>query len=334
MRAVAQRSYGPPEVLQVRDVSRPEPSDDEVLVRVRAASVHADVWHVVRGFPYALRLMGAGLLRPAQPIPGTDLAGTVETVGSGVTTLQPGDDVFGEVLDMQWSNGGTFAEYAVVNAERLVHKPAHLGFEEAAAAPTSGLIALRNLREGIRIHAGDEVLINGAGGSVGTFAVQIAKADGATVTCVDRAIKHDFLRSIGADRVIDYRREDVTRGSRRYHVIFDVASNLTFRDSKRVLTEDGVYVLIGHDHYGNVGRRWMGSMPRFLRLLARARFDRHLPRSTGVTSSRALMLELRDLIDAGKVTPVVDRTFTLERVAEAIHYLSSAERCGSVVVTI
>jgi NADPH:quinone reductase-like Zn-dependent oxidoreductase len=213
MKAVVHDTYGvPSEVLTVRDIAVPAVGDNDVLVRVRAASVHPDVWHVVTGLPYILRLMGNGVRRPKFPVPGSDLAGVVEAVGRTVTRFKAGDDVFGESVSFGWRNGGAFAEYASVPQEFLALKPANVTFEQAATVPTSGYIALNNL-SGAGALAGQNVMINGAGGCVGPLAIQIAKAAGARVTAVDRAEKLAMMRSLGADRVIDYEKEDVNRVS-------------------------------------------------------------------------------------------------------------------------
>jgi NADPH:quinone reductase-like Zn-dependent oxidoreductase len=215
-----------------------------VLVRVRAASVHADVWHVVTGWPYVLRLMGAGLRRPKNQVPGTDVAGVVEAVGASVTRFSPGDEVFGEtMLGMQWRNGGAFAEYVAAPEDALALKPKHVGFEQAAAVPTSGFIAAANLQPGRPIAPGQRVLVNGAAGNVGAIAVQLARAQGAQVTGVDHTDKLDLVRALGADHVIDYTAVDFTRGAERYDLLFDVASNLTVAAARRVLTPTGMYVL-------------------------------------------------------------------------------------------
>jgi NADPH:quinone reductase-like Zn-dependent oxidoreductase len=220
-----------------------------MLVRVRAASVHADVWHVMRGVPYVLRIMGAGLRAPKDLVPGTDLAGIVESAGMNVTRFRPGDEVFGQSLVANlWRHGGAFAEYAAVPEARFEPKPASLTFEQAAAVPTSGSLAVQGVRDEGRVHAGQKVLINGAGGAVGTFAVQLAKVYGADVTGVDAAGKLDMIRSIGADQVLDYAQEDFTRSGERYDVILDIAGNHPWPAIRRAIASDGTYVLIGHDH--------------------------------------------------------------------------------------
>lgn len=314
----------------------PEVKDDEVLVRVRAASVHPDVWHVLWGRPYILRIMGAGLVKPRNNVPGTDLAGRVESVGENVTRFRPGDEVFGEsIKGYQWHNGGTFAEYVSASEDALALKPANVTFEQAAAVPTSGLIALANVRGQGRVRPGENVLVNGAGGGVGVFAVQLAKAYGAQVTGVDSGTKLDMLRSIGADRVIDYTREDFTRGSERYDLIVDIPGNHPFSDCRRVLTRQGRYVLIGHDQFGDVGRRWFGSLPRFARLMAMTPFVSQLPKlSFSMPPKKDSLDVLKEFLESGKLTPVVDRTYPLREVPEAIHYLESGQAQGKVVITI
>ena len=249
VKAMVQEKYGSPvDVLELRDIYKPVLEDDEVLVRVHASSVHPDVWHVVMGLPYVLRLMGAGLLKPKNGVPGTDVAGRVESVGKSVTQFQQGDEVFGETIKgYQWANGGAYAEYVSVPEDSLALKPANITFEQAAAVPTSGLITLQNLPNEGRLQSGQRVLVNGAGGGVGALAVQIAKAYGAEVTGVDSTKKLEMVRSLGADRVIDYTQEDFTQGGERYDLIFDIPGNHPFSDCRRVLTPEGTYVLIGHE---------------------------------------------------------------------------------------
>jgi NADPH:quinone reductase-like Zn-dependent oxidoreductase len=234
MKAIVQQRYGATDALELRDVARPVVGDDDVLVRVRAASLHPDVWHVVAGRPYVLRLMGAGLSRPKNPIPGTDMAGVVEEVGTHVTRFRPGDEVFGETIgSMQWINGGAFAEYVAVAEENLAPKPANVTFQQAASVPTSGYIALLNFGEVNKPEPGQRVLVNGAAGGVGSLALQIAKAYGAHVTAVDSTEKLDLLRELGADEVIDYTRENFTDRGVRYDLIFDIPGNYSFRGTIR-----------------------------------------------------------------------------------------------------
>ena len=309
--------------------------DDEVLVRVRAASVHPDIWHVVRGVPYVLRLMGSGVLKPKNGVPGTDVAGHVDSVGKDVTRFQPGDEVFGESLRGHLTHhGGAYAEYVSVPEDALALKPANLTFEQAAAVPTSGFIALQGVRDQGRVRPGQRVLINGAGGGVGTFAVQLAKAYGAHVTAVDSTSKLDMLQSIGADEVVDYTQEDFTRRGERYDLILDMAANYPLSDCRRALTPKGTYVLIGDRHFpGGSGGRWIGSQARYLKLLASAPFVSQriaLP----VPRAEDRLAVLKELIEAGKITPVVDRTFPLSEVPAAIRYQEEGRARGKVVITV
>lgn len=335
MKAILHDRYGSPEdVLQLRDIAMPVVGDDEVLVRVRAASVHPDIWHVVTGRPYILRLMGAGLRKPKDLVPGTDVAGLVESVGRKVTRFASGDEVFGEtLLGMQWRNGGAFAEYVSVSQDALAHKPKGVSFEQAAAIPTSGYIALLNLKGGGGVKPGQKVLVNGACGGVGSLAMQLAKAFGAIVTGVDRADKSEMAKSLGADHFIDYAKEDFTQGEERYDLIFDVASNLSFSDCKRALSPAGIYVLIGHDHFGDVGGRVFGSMPRLLGLVARSVFTKHLPSPDfSMPSKRETMAVLKGLLEEGKLTPLIDRTFPLAKVPEAMRYMQAGKARGKIII--
>jgi NADPH:quinone reductase-like Zn-dependent oxidoreductase len=335
MKAVVQDAYGSPDVLELREIGEPAVGDDQVLVRVRAASVHADVWHVMRGVPYVLRIMGAGLRRPKNLVPGTDLAGQVESVGSDVTRFQPGDEVFGQSLFANlWRHGGAFAEYAAVPASRFERMPAGLTFEQAAAVPTSGSLAVQGVRDEGRVQPGQKVLINGAGGAVGTFAVQLAKAYGADVTGVDAAAKLERLRSIGADRVVDYAQEDFTRSGERYDVILDIAGNHPWPDVRRALSPDGTYVLIGHDQYGAAGHRWFGSLGRFAKLIVISPFVSQLHPFRGAKDPGDRLIVMKELIEAGKITPVIDRTYQLSEVPEAMRYLESGQAQGKVIITI
>ena len=336
MKAIVQRKYGSPDLLTLEETNEPTIGDDEVLVRVRAASVHPDVWHVVRGRPYVLRVMGAGVRNPKNPIPGTDMAGVVEAVGENVTQFAPGDDVFGETIrGMQWINGGAYAEYVSAPADSLMSKPSTVTFEEAAAVPTSGLIAHQAIHYQGQVEPEQTVLVNGAGGGVGTFAVQLAKAYGATVTGVDSTEKVETIASIGADHLIDYTKKDFTRGREQYDFILDIAGNHSFGECRRVLTLDGTYVLIGHDHYGEFGRRFFGSLPRFLKLMAMSPIVSELPgvRFSAPPKSDSLAT-LRGFVESGELTPVVDRTFPLNEVPDAIRYLESGRVRGKVVISV
>jgi len=336
MRAVVQSGYGPADaVLDLREIPEPRVRNDEVLVRVHAASLHPDVWHVLRGRPYLLRVMGAGMRRPKQPVPGIDAAGVVVEAGEAAGRLSPGAEVFGEVVNgHQWKNGGAFAEYVAVREGALRPKPAGLTFAEAAAVPTSGLIAVQAVWAQGRVEAGMRVLVNGAGGGVGTFSVQIAKAFGAHVTAVDAAAKLDVLRSIGADEVIDYATEDFTRPREPYDVIVDIPGNRSTGEVRRALSPRGAYVFIGHDGFGATAGRVFGSVGRFLRLAVAAPFvgQRLLARERKDDVDRLALLS--DLIEQGKVRPVVDRTFPLAEVREAVRYLESGRAVGKIVLTV
>jgi NADPH:quinone reductase-like Zn-dependent oxidoreductase len=335
MKAIVQNAYGPPEVLQLGEIPEPVAADDQLLVRVRATSIHADVWHMMRGVPYVLRFMGAGVRRPKDVVPGTDLSGVVERVGKDVTRFQPGDEVFGQSLVANlWRHGGAFAEYAAVPESRFERKPAALTFEQAAAVPTSGSLAVQGARDEGRIQAGQRVLINGAGGAVGTFAVQLAKAFGADVTAVDAAEKLEMLRSIGADRVIDYAREDFTRAGERFDVILDIVGNHPWPGIRRVITPEGTFVLIGHDQYGAARHRWFGSLGRFAKLMLISPFVRQLHPFRGAKDPGDRLVLVKELIEAGKVTPVIDRTFPLSEGPEAMRYLESGRVQGKVVITV
>jgi NADPH:quinone reductase-like Zn-dependent oxidoreductase len=336
MKAMVQDRYGPPDVLELKDIDKPVAKDGEVLVRVHAASVHPDVWHVLRGLPYVLRIMGAGLSKPKNSVPGTDVAGRVESVGKDVTRFRPGDEVFGEsVRGHQWHNGGAYAKYTSVPEDQLALKPANISFEQAAAVPTSGLIALQGLHEYGQIQPGQKVLINGAAGGVGAIAVQLSKAYEADVTGVDSTRKLDLVRSLGADEVIDYTQEDFTQSGKRYHLIVDIPGNHSFSECRRALTPRGTYVLIGHDHFGKQGDRFLGGLPRGLKQIALSPFVSQLPDlSFSMPSKRDSMAVLKEFLEAGKITPVIDRTYPLSEVPEAIRYLEEGQARGKVVITV
>jgi NADPH:quinone reductase-like Zn-dependent oxidoreductase len=322
MKAIVYQKYGPPDVLQLKEVTKPVPGDDEVLVRVHAASANPADWHVMRGDPFFIRL-ALGPLKPKHPILGADVAGRVETVGKDVNQFQPGDEVFGVISQ---SGFGAFAEYASVPEKALVPKPASITFEQAAAVPLAGLAALQGLRDKGRIRAGHKVLINGASGGVGTFAVQIAKAFGAEVTGVCSARNVELVRSIGADRVIDYTREEVTRRPERYDLILDTAAFRSAWDYRRVLNPHGTYVLVG----GSTARMFqMG----FLMPLARMTGNRRIELVISKPNQKDL-LALKDLIEAGKLTPVIDRSYQLGEVPEAIRYLEEGHTRGKVLITV
>lgn len=336
MKAIVQRRYGSPGDLELQEVPIPAVGDDDVLVRVRTASLHPDVWHVVTGRPYVLRLMGGGFLRPKQTVPGTDMAGVVERVGRNVTTFRPGDEVFGETSHGHpWMNGGAYAEYAAVPADLLALKPAHVTFEQAASVPTSGFIALFNLRDPALLGAGRSILINGAGGGVGSLALQLARAGGAHVTGVDSSRKLALMRALGADAVIDYTEEDFTRRGVRYDLIVDVPGTRRFSDFKPALKPGGRYIPIGHEGYGRSGTRAFGLLPHFLTLMCLARFVPQLRgRRLPAPSRHEATARLRQLLEEGKVTPVIDSTYPLEETRAALRHMIEDELHGKVIITV
>ncbi len=334
MKAIVQDRYGPSSVLRLADVPVPEVAPDEVLVEVHAASMHADVWHAVTGVPYALRLMGSGVRRPKQAIPGIDVSGTVVAAGAEATAFAPGDEVFGETTRrQQWTNGGAFAEFAAVPAAALAIKPARLSHVEAAAIPTSGLIGVQVVEDEGQVQPRQTVLVNGAAGGVGVFAVQVAKAAGAFVTAVDRTDKLDVLRRIGADEVVDYTTTDVTQRLAAYDVFIDVAGSQPPRRARRAVRPDGAYVLVGHDHYGASRRPLVGSMSTFAGMMALSPFvsQYHL-RFPRPRESR--MKRLVELVESGQLTPVIDTVFPLDQVRDALDRLTSGAVAGKIVIEI
>src|SRR5437867_3198589 len=323
MKAIVQDRYGSPDVLQVRDIDRPVVGDDDVLVRVRAAGVDQGVWHLMAGLPYLMRIAGVGLRAPKNPVAGHDVAGTIETVGKKVTAFQPGDEVFGVCR-------GSFAEYACAEADRLAPKPANLSFEQAAAVPTSGATALQGVRDRGKVRSGQRVLIIGAGGGVGTFAVQLAKAFGAEVTGVCSTAKSELVRSLGADQVIDYTQEDFADGRNRHDIILDIAGNRSLSHLRRALAPAGTLVIVG----GEGGGKWFGGIDRQLRAQLLSLFVRQKLGTLIAVARKDDLQVLREFLEAGTVKPVVDRTFALSEVAEAIRYLREGRARGKVVVTV
>jgi NADPH:quinone reductase-like Zn-dependent oxidoreductase len=323
MKAVVQDRYGSADALDLAAVDQPAPEDDELLVRVHAAGVDAGAWHLMIGLPYLIRLAGYGLRKPRQRIRGRELAGRVEAVGRDVTRFRPGDEVYG-------IGEGAFAEYARVPQKRAAPKPVNLGFEQAAAVPISAITALQGLRDKGRLQPGQRVMVIGAAGGVGSFAVQLAKAFGAHVTGVVSTAKTDLARSIGADEVVDYTREDATDGRRRYDLVLDTAGNRPLSSLRRALTPTGTLVIVG----GEGGGRWLGGTERLLRagLLSPFVGQRLLGfvAGEGADDLRALT----DLIEAGKVAPVIDRTYPLDQAPEALRYWAEGHARGKVVVTI
>jgi NADPH:quinone reductase-like Zn-dependent oxidoreductase len=323
MKAIVQDIYGSTEVLELRDIDKPEIADDEVLVRVHAAGVDRGVWHVMTGLPYPIRLAGYGLRAPKTQVPGADVAGVVEAVGKDVTRFQPGDEVFG-------IGKGAFAEYARAPENKLAPKPANLIFEQAAVVAISGLPALQSLRDHGKVRPGQKVLIIGASGGVGTYAVQLAKVFGAEVTAVCSTAKVDLVRSLGADHVIDYTRDDFAEGVSRYDVILDIGGNSSLSRLRRALTPRGTLVIVG----GEGGGRWLGGTDRQIRALVLSRFVGQKLGTFISKENHEDMLVLKELIEAGKVTPVIDRTYPLSEVPQAIRYVEQGQARGKVVITV
>jgi NADPH:quinone reductase-like Zn-dependent oxidoreductase len=324
MKAIVQDRYGDANVLELRDVEEPEVGERDVLIRVRAAGVGPDVWHVMTGKPLMARpVLGFG--RPKIPIRGWDVAGVVEAVGSAVTEFAPGDEVMGE------AQRGSFAELTVAPADKLFHKPSRISFEQAAAVPISGTTAIQALRDKAHLQPGQSVLVIGAAGGVGTLAVQIAKAMGATVTGVASTSKLDLVRSIGADDAIDYTREAFTDGSRTWDVIVDTAGRRPLPELRRALAPKGTAVIVG----GDGGGSWTGGFFRgILRGPILSMFvGQKLLGFTAKTTKEDLQA-LSELIDAGKVTPVVGRTYDLVEAANAVRYLAEGHPAGKIVVTV
>jgi NADPH:quinone reductase-like Zn-dependent oxidoreductase len=326
MKAIVYREYGSPDVLRLEEVEKPVPGDDQVLIRVRAASLNPLDWHYLEGTPYIARPLAFGFLEPKDTRLGVDYAGTIEAIGTNVTRFQVGDEVFG-------GGQGSLAEYICVRAEgAVVRKPAGVTFEQAASVPIAALTALQSIRDRGRVGPGTRVLINGASGGVGTFAVQVAKSFGAEVTGVCSTRNLELVRSLGADRVIDYTKEDFTRGDQRYDVILDHVGNRALLDCRRVLEPDGRYVLIGGG--GVFEARWLGPLPKVVRLLVLSPFVRQDMRMFLADMNRDDLAVLGDMIEAGKLTPIIDRRYLLREVPEAFRYLEQGHARGKVVITL
>ena len=321
MRAVVQDTYGEADVLRLAEIDRPTIEDDEVLVRVHAAGVDQGAWHLMTGLPYPIRLAGFGFRAPRARVRGRKLAGRVKAVGRAVTGFRPGDEVLG-------IGEGCFAEYAVAPANKVVAKPAGVSFREAAAIGISATTALQAVRDQGRVQPGQQVLVIGASGGVGTFAVQIAKAFGAVVTGVCSTGKVDLVRSLGADAVVDYRREDVTAGGGRFDVILDTGGNTPLRRLRRVLAPQGTLVIVGAE----TGGRVLGGLDRQLRAMLLNPFTSQRLGSFIATENAADLSALVELIEAGKVTPAVDRAFPLAETPAAVRYLRAGEARGKVVI--
>jgi NADPH:quinone reductase-like Zn-dependent oxidoreductase len=323
MKAIVRDEYGSPDVLELKDIDKPEIEDEEVLVRVHAAGVGRDVWHVMTGLPYPIRLAGYGLRAPKNPIIGSDVAGVVEAVGKDVTRFQPGDEVFG-------IGKGSYAEYVCAREDKLAPKPVNLTFEQAAVVAIMGSTALQALRDHGKVRTGQEVLVIGASGGVGTYAVQLAKAFGAHVTGVCSTTKVDLVRSIGADHVIDYTHEDFAEGDQRYDLILDIGGNSSLSRLRRALASRGTLVIVG----GEGGGRWLGGTDRQIRALVLSPFVSQKLGTFVNNENHEDMLVLKEFIEAGKVTPVIDRTYPLREVPEAIRYLEEGHARGKVVITV
>lgn len=323
MKAITQGEYGAPaEVLRFQEIEQPTIGDDDVLVRVQAAGVHIGDWLVTSGLPYIVRLMGYGARRPKTKVPGMELAGQVEAVGKNVKQFQPGDEVFG-------FGTGAFAEYASISQDALVLKPANVTFEQAAAVPISAFTALQAVRDKAEVKPGQKVLIIGASGGVGTYAVQIAKAFGGEVTGVCSTRNVDMVRSIGADHVIDYTQEDITQGGQRYDVILDMAGNRSLSELRSALTSEGTLVIVGGS-----GGRWLMGFGRTLRAVALSPFVSQNLRQFMSSTNKEDLVTLKELIEDGKVAPVVDRAFPLSETPEAIAYVGRRHTQGKTVVTV
>ncbi len=328
MTAIMQDRYGAPDVLRVAETPRPVPGPGEVLVRVHAASVNARDWHVMRGDPYLARLAAPqyfGRTGPKQPIRGTDFAGVVEAVGASVTDVQVGDEVFGEAE-------AAFAEYVAAPASQVARKPANLSFAEAAALPTAAITALIGVREVAAVRPGQHVLVNGASGGVGLFAVQLAKADGAHVTAVCSARNADLARQSGADHVIDYAREDFSRDGRRYDVVLDLVANRSLRDLRRALAPTGTLVLSGGGVW--TGGSLVGPMGLIIQAGLVGRFARQRIVQLTAAPSAQRLRAVAELAEAGTLRPMIDRTYPLAQAAEAIRYVAIDHARAKVVLTV
>jgi NADPH:quinone reductase-like Zn-dependent oxidoreductase len=323
MKAIVYEKYGPPDVLQLKEVEKPGPKDDEVLIKVHASSVNAADWHILRADPFLVRLMTGGFLKPKYKILGAAVAGRVEAVGRNVRQFQPGDEVFGDLFECGW---GGFAEYVCARENALALKPANISFEEAATVPVAAVTALQGLRDKGQIQPGQKVLINGAGGGVGTFAVQIAKSFGAEVTAVCSTRNLDMVRSIGSDQVIDYTREDFTQNGQRYDLILAANGYHSISDYKRALSHMGIYVATG------------GSMAQMFQAILLGPWismigSKKMCNLTAKPNQKDLVF-VKELIEAGKVKPVIDRRYPLSEVPEALRYLEAGHAKGKVVITV
>ncbi len=326
MKAVVYTNYGSPDVLEIRDIKKPVPNDDQVLIKVRAASINPLDWHFMEGTPYIMRAIGVGLRKPKDPRLGVDYAGTVEAVGKNVTQFKPGDEVLG-------GKSGAFAEYVCARADRaIVLKPANITFEQAASVPIAAITALQGLRDKGKIQPGQKVLINGASGGVGTFAVQIAKSFGADVTGVCSTRNLDMVRSLGADHVIDYTKEDFTKSGQRYDLILDNVGTQPLSGFRRALQPKGICVMIGGGGPNDGGL--IGPLGRPVKALLLSPFISQKMGMLVAELNKKDLTILGDLMQSGKVTPVIDRTYPLSKIAEAIRYLEQGHARGKVVITV
>jgi NADPH:quinone reductase-like Zn-dependent oxidoreductase len=323
VKAIVQDVYGSADVLELREIARPEPRDGEVLIRVRAAGVDQGVWHLMAGLPYLVRLFGYGLKKPKVPVRGREVAGVVEAVGGGVTRFSPGDEVFGTCE-------GSFAEYACAKEDKVARKPAGLSFEEAAAAPISGVTALQAVRDAGQVIVGQKVLILGAGGGVGSFAVQLAKAFGAEVTGVCSTGKVELVRSLGADAVVDYTQNDIAGAGKLYDVILDTAGNRPRSLLRRLLLPKGTLVIIG----GEGGGKLTGGLQRSLGASLASLFSGRKFKGLVAKETHLDLEALASLMEAGSVKPAVDRVFSLAEAPAAIRYLREGRARGKVVVRV
>jgi NADPH:quinone reductase-like Zn-dependent oxidoreductase len=324
MTAIVQDEYGEAQdVLSLAEIARPEIGDDEVLLRVHAAGVDRGVWHIMAGLPYPIRLAGYGFRAPKTRVRGREVAGRVESVGMNVTTLREGDEVYGV-------GEGCFAEYAHARADKLAPKPRNLTFEQAAAAPISGLTALQAVRDRAQVRPGQKVLVIGASGGVGTFAVQIAKAFGAEVTGVCRTTKVDLVRSLGADHVIDYTRADITDSGQRYDVIIDTGGHRSLTHLRRALTRDGTLAIVGSE----TGGRWLGGFDRSLRAPVLSLFVGQNLRAVVNSENAADLVALTELIESGTVTPAIDQIYPLSETPAAVQHMAEGRVSGKAVITL
>ena len=322
MKAIVQDTYGSADVLELREIPRPVVGDDEVLVRTVAASVDRGAWHLMMGMPYVVRIMGFGLRAPKAPVPGSNVAGRVEVVGKDVTRFQLGDEVYG-------AGKGAFAEYACAREDRLAPKPSNVTFEQAAVVPHGGITALQALRDRGRVQPGQKLLIVGASGAVGSFAVQLGKTFGAEVTGVCSTSKIDMVRALGADHVLDYTRDDFADVSQRYDLILDIGGSSSLSRLRRALIRKGTLVIVG----GEGGGRWIG-IGRQIRAHVLSPFVGQKLGTFVAKENAPDLLTLNELIESGKVTPIIDRTFPLRETPEAIRYLEAGHARGQIAISV